>query len=332
MITVLASLVLAPQATNPVNFPLIDFNALDGKSVQKIVFGVSTDSSIKRLYRWGKGAQRPEAILLRSDVYGRVEAFLDGRGGGAICRGLYVIPTGQRIMADQLDTTFGAKGEDWYTKARHQDWWMKVWPARGTAAFVYGPNQEVLAYVYGNGDTMKFLTRSLYSAKSEVTRVPDPGEQWDRRLRFRDISVSFNFPKQVPEDITERRMRGFIEDCEDEIKDLRGTIRFDREAVGKMTLLVSCEEFDEEGIGEISVRARYDGSTPYGTFYQFTTESRKISTDHIRRIGNLAEDALTNLDRIVRDKVKNLRPPTADEVRAAQWYRILDAATQKPRG
>ncbi|MCW5942875.1 MAG: hypothetical protein KIS66_11615 [Fimbriimonadaceae bacterium] len=324
MIACAVSLLLLQKA----DFALPSLAAFDGTRWGEIALGESTDGSLKRRFATAKAKVRPEAIALRADKPDvEVEVLLDGRGDKARAGGVHLKYETPRLLRD-LVAELGPS-EPRFLPDRWEDWQVAVFPSKGVLAQVAG-GESVLRVLLCAPERVGASLRILSPDRTNLVRRPDPGEDWDRVVRFGRVTVNVDVPrKNRPAEIANRDLDRLQEDAAYDARRTRGrgSIAYERGEDGVYDLTIRAGEWNDKGKASITVSANFRGETPYGPVIAYGTATDTVSYDYRNRIYRVVERALDALDQDVSNKVKKLGPPPLDSQRHEAWRQILaDAA------
>lgn len=330
MTVAIALLVVGSAVADRLSPKSID--TFDGKSWAGLTLGNLTDSDLKQKYQTEKNAIRPEALRIATDKDSgvRVDALLDGRGGKAVMRAIRV-EFDNPPSIDQLSDALGEKPVPMYNRERHEDWRILAFVDRGVLAMdVEGKvDTFVLCAPQRVGDALSVF----YDRSVPVTVPADPGRNWDRVLRFNDVDVSVSLGSNRPSTLdydwrrrVERRMQNEGESTR------RGSLRYGSGYSGRLRIEVSSDKFDKDGDARFSVAVSVSAGSPYGQINQSASSSKKVWNSYERRVQDLFDDAIGDLDRYVRSAIQKLGPPAKEELRKLAMEKVYDGATKKPSG
>jgi hypothetical protein len=303
--------------------------SFDGKAWAGLALGALTDSEIKQKYQTEKGAIRPEALRITTerDSGVRVDALLDGRGGKAVMRAIRV-EFEKPPSLDQLAEAFGEKPVAMYNRERHEDWRILAFIDRGVLAMdVQG---KVDTFILCSPDRVGDALNVFYDQPSPVTIPSDPGRNWDRILRFNDVDVTVSLGSNRPSTLdydwrrrVERRLQNEGESTR------RGSLRYGSSYTGELKVRVSSDKFDKDGDSNFTVSVSVAGGSPYGQISQSASASKKIWNSYERRVQDLYEDAMLDLDRDVRGAIQKLGPPPKEQLRKLAMEKVYSGACSK---
>lgn len=316
----LVTFLLAQKA----DFAVPALAAFDGVRWGDVVFGESTDGTLKRRFTTAKAKARPEAIAIRTDQADTdVEVLLDGRGDKARAAGILVRYERPRFLKD-LEGELGVS-EPRYLRGRWEDWRVAVFPARGIAAQVLR-NDEVIAVFLGAPERLASAVRTLDTEPVPVVRQPDPGEGWDRVVRFGRVTVDMDVKaKNRPAEIANRDLDRIQDDATYDARRARGrgNIAYERGESGTYGLTIRSGDWNDKGKATVSVNANFRGESPYGEVTASAYASDTVGDNYRNRIYRIIEKAMDSLDQDVSNKVRRLGPPPIESQRQETWRLVL---------
>lgn len=329
MTTAIAILLLGTYADRLAPKPLETF---DGKAWAGLSLGNMTDADIKQKFSTEKGAIRPEALRITTlkDSGVRVDALLNGRGSKAVMGAIRVEfdnPPKLEELADKL----GEQPVAMYNRERHEDWRVLAFIDHGILAMDVAGTVDT--FVLCPPDQVRDALKVFYKERVPVTAPVDPGRNWDRILRFNDVDVSVSLGSNRPSTLdydwrrrVERRLQNEGESTR------RGSLRYGSSYTGQLEIRVSSDKFDKDGDSNFTVSVAVTGSSPYGQIRQSTSSSKKIWNSYERRVEDLFDDAMSDLDRYVRSAVQKLGAPPKEELRKVAMELLYQGACGKPSG
>ncbi len=327
-----AMAVAAPAPLNPQ--PISQF---DGRSWSGITLGVTTDDDLKKTFGVNKNPIRPEAVYVKTvaDAPMRLDALLDGRGGKAKVTALRLEYPGRAPSVVELETSLQEKSVAFYAVDRYEDWSVRVFPSRGIAAFVMGEKEFMrtslilLMQPTRLGDLVNSLRREQ---PTPVTAYNPRFTDDDLLVTYGDISVSL-----TSSSVDFQRKRDVEDDIEDELR-RRSRARFmDYSSRGAATMNASVSVRWDERRQTYTIDATVSlaGRNALGNVSasgnqseKWTRIANKPRITSSRDILNVVDDARTELERNFDDAVLRQRPPTKEQIRAAQWAALINGATQ----
>ena len=321
---VLACALVAVSLSQRANFVVPPLDSFDGARWGDIVFAQTTDGDMKKRYNTAKAEVRPEAIALRTneaDV--EVEVLLDGRGDKARAAGILVKCKRPLLLAD-LERHLG-DSEARYQRDRWEDWRVAAFASKGIAAVVANED-SVLALLLCTPDRLPSALRGFDPERTDVVRRPDPGERWDRVIRFGRVVMDMDVrSKNRPPALGVRDLERIQDDATYDARRTRGkgTIAYERGESGVYTLTIRSGEWDDKGKATITVNASFRGETPYGEVTATGYASESVDRDYRNRIYRVIEKAMDILDTDVSTKTRRLGPPPMDSKRHEAWRMVL---------
>jgi len=306
--------------------------SFDGKSWSGLSFGIDTDSSLKKNWKAGKGAIRPEALRLESnnpDVH--VDAILGGRGAKALLECIRIEFIRAPMSIEAIAKEVNEEPVRYWQTERNEDWYAVAFPRRGLLAYVMNgrPGEDEYAAVVTLAPPNRIYS-SVAGYATEPTRIVpvfDPGRNWNRTTLFSDIRVRVS-PSSTnrPATLTDINVRRIERRTEDDMRRAyaRGAMAYDRNGRGRYEISVTSGKFNEKFEASFSGNAKYTADTPYGPIEVTEYESKTIKSDHARELERLLANLMDDLERKVEDAVRRLGPPPIDARRKAGWAETLD--------
>jgi opacity protein-like surface antigen len=306
--------------------PIETFN---GQSWAGLTLGEDTDGSIKRAFQTEKGAVRPEALKFVNDRRDgvRVDALLDGRGGKAVLRAIRVQYDDQYPDLQKLSETLAERPLELWPRERTEDWRVLAFMQRGVIAVVAGSGARQYTPIVFLCDP-KRMAASLEDYEERETPIGrpfDPGQDWDRVVRFGQIRWDFSYGKNKPEEFNGFWQRDLKNRIEDDITDSR-RLRYDSRVGGSVTVNMSTGDF-RDGEAEFRFNITMHAQTPYGSVTKFGNESRKISGNRRSRVHDLFRDAWRELEDEVVQAVRSFGPEPVSAARDRTLAVLMDALT-----
>ncbi len=306
--------------------------SFDGKTWSGLTIGVDTDASLKKSWKTGKGAVRPEALRLEtSDPDVRLDAILGGRGARAVLESIYLeylrAPREIAAIAKELNE----EPVRYWQRERNEDWYVVAFPGRGVIAYVFNgdPGRTEYASVILLTPSSR-VAASLRGYADEPTRIVpvfDPGANWNRATLFSDTRCRIS-PSSTnrPGSLSDVNIRRLERSTEDDMRRAyaRGAMAFDRNGRGRYEISVTSGKFNDKFEASFSGSAKYTADTPYGPIEVTEYESRTIKSDHYRDLDRLLATLMDDLERKVEDAVRRLGPPPVDALRKTAVAEMLD--------
>lgn len=332
MTTAILSLVLAGNLLVADRLDPQPLTSFDGKSWSGLTLGSHTDKDIKKLFQTDKGAVRPEALKLLTvkDSGVRVDALLDGRGEKAVMRAIrleYDVP----VALDKLTDDLGSQPTSLYMPERYEDWRVLSFEDRGVVAVEM--NGRITTFFLCAPSQVGYALKDFTTKENRISIPRDPGEGWDRIVRFSDTDSTVTIGSDKPDWMDSDWRRRLGRRLENEAESVReSSLRYTSSANGSLSIRLSSERFNKDGEANFTVNVSLSTTTPYGRFSQSASRSRKLGESFDRKLVDLFEDAVQELGQDVRYAVQKLGPPAKESFRASALDRLMANATRKPSG
>lgn len=312
---------LCSQAT--ISLPPLD--TYDAKGVGNVVFGRSTDKELKKAFKVGKGAMRPEGLVLSSDDQWRVDALLDGRGGDAKAIGLW-FEAKRTKEANDLTKDLGSS-ETLYAMNRSSDWAVQAYPERGIALFVVhqGTRDFVEGVLLTDKDRILQLARGLKDSPTEEINLNLIFNQKDRRVFVQSFDLHLSRKNIDVGDV--RREERLLEDFARR-RAMSRNILMDRVGDGRVSITV---DIDFE---KTNVSASLNGSNEVGAISGSGSASAKFNVANDvayyrrDRVEDAVLEALDEAFRAGERAISKQRPPTAEEDRKQMVYSVINSGVR----
>ena len=283
---------------------------------------MTADKDLKKMFKVGKGAMRPEALVIGQDDLWRYDALLNGRGGDA--KAIAVWAEAKKAV-EVLDLIEGLEARNiFYVRDRSSDWSMIAYPDRGIALFatMQGSREFVDGVLLTDKSYLKQLTRGLDARATPVVDLREAFYARDRRVYIRSFSVDISRRNIDIGDVEreERLMRSFAE--------RRAESPFIRFGNGEGRITVSVQiDFEKT-----SVSASVSGSNEVGAVSgSGSATARKFSVRNdvaeYRRayVEDAVLDALQDALDAAERAIQAQRPPTEAEDRKRVIYGVINA-------
>lgn len=308
-------------------FKMEPLSTFSGGAWCGIELGTTTDGDVKRLYQTEKGAARPEALKLRSDVNDgiRVDLLLDGRGSKAKVTSIRIlVDKGERSRRAYLGSLGNAR--KYYPQTRMEEWHVETFARQGILALVLGKGAtERIPLIYlAKPERVDEVVATMSLKPSEIVRNKDPNADKPRVLEFGSTSVSF-------------RLRGIaMEDQKREEREwntaLRratasGAMRYVEGAKGSYELSIQCD-YDRKRGGYLNATASISGSTVYGPLYVTSTKSQLLpKAGSLLGSGDVlytaaCMEAIIDSQNQLKRQISALGPPPVEQMREQRWREI----------
>ncbi len=308
----------------------------DGKEWSGITLGVTTDGDIKKDFGSDKSPIRPEALQVRT-VEGTqviVTALLNGRGTKALVTAIRLDYPGLSgpLMA-VVTNSMGITPFERFAETRYEDWSVFAFEERGVVCFALnnGANTRVQMIVLMQPDRVPDLLRTLDKEPSEV-------EEYDPRIEDRDLRVDYGTVSVnlTGSSVDFRSKREYENDIRDDLE-RRGRSRyldFYSQSNNVMSSTVTVRWDSRRETLTYSANLSVSGRNVLGNVSASGSASRTITRvrerpgiNSSRDIRRVVEEARDDLERNFDTAVRRQRPPTKEEIRFAEWNRLVNEAT-----
>ncbi|MEQ1822494.1 MAG: hypothetical protein ABL949_08290 [Fimbriimonadaceae bacterium] len=309
------------QAT--LNLPeLKDF---DQRSVGSITFGQTADKDLKKLFKVGKGAMRPEALVVSNDDDWRADALLDGRGANAKAIGVWFESKSSALLYDLVKEL--GEPQKLFLAGRSSDWMVVAYPERGVAVVTAHEAEKdfVLGVLLTNKQRILSLSRDLTQAVTPLVDLQGLFDRLDRTVYIRpfDVTVScknINIGNADREAslLTSLAIRRF------ETRNLL----LQRGAAGTMSVSVTID------FEKVNVSASLSGKNEAGSISGSGGASTKFSVSndvaHYRRdfVEDAVLEAMFDAVQSAEQAIRNQRPQTQKDHRRLQVYQVISSAVR----
>lgn len=311
--------------------PLVEFK---NGAWAGIVLGQDTDSSIKQRFKGGKGAVRPEGLLIPTDsALGiRVDALMDGRGGKAKVQAIRVEYDRNAPTLPELQEALGEEAVPGYQAGRWEDWILAFFPKSGIVGVVAGETRREAPRVWflASPDRVARAMMRFDKEPTEVVEVPDPGEDWDRILEFGELDVKVDQSRsdKVPVELDAGGRQRIADAIEDEyFRRRRLPMAYNRLSRGEVNFSVTIGRFNDRDHANVTISASLQTRSPYGPLSASDSLTVTIKDNYRRRVLDAAMDLVDRLDRQVADKVSKLGPPPIEQKRRDALNTLMDDLT-----
>lgn len=302
---------------------LPDLTAYDMKGVDKVIFGQTADKDIKKLYKVGKGAMRPEGLVISNDDQWRVDALLNGRGGDAKAIALWY--ESKRAVEFSDFTRDLGPAERSYVRDRSSDWSVNAWPERGIAMFVTqdGNRSYVEGVLLSDKERILTMTRGLEAQPTQILDLQAIFDRKDRRVLIRSLDVDINSKNiNIGDARREERLLQSFAERRWETRD----IMFGRDG-GTISISVNID-FEKTNVS-VSLNGKNEVGSVSGSG---SSTARKFRVDkdvaQYRRdyVEDAVLDALTDAVRAAERAVAGQKPPTPQDERRLAIYGTINGA------
>jgi hypothetical protein len=287
-----------------------------------IKFGITADKDLKKMFKVGKGAIRPEALVIGQDEKWRYDALLNGRGGDA--KAIAVWAEARRaIELSELNEGLD-RPEVGFVRDRSSDWAVNIYPAKGIAIVttMRGPREYVDGVLLTSPDYTTQLARTLEPRATQILDLRQIFDSKDRRVYLRSFSLTLSSKNISIDRAREERLLESFAERRAETRDIRFGGRD-----GSITVSVSID-FDKT-----TVSASLSGRNEVGEISgSGSSSARKFSVkndvpayrrDYVEdAVIDALDQALYNADRAIQAQ----RPPTEEEDRRRLILALLNTA------
>ncbi len=323
-----ASLCLATFASAQ---PVIDpapLASFGGQDWSGLTLNRDTDSDIKRKFKTEKGAVRPEGLKLVAEKGStiRVDPLLDGRGGKAVMRAIRVEYKGRGPSIFDLTDAWDERPVEMYQRGRTEDWHLEFFETRGVIAVVLQNETHPSVFILCDPDRLAVVQRQFTNERTRIERPRDPGEGWDRTVRFSNANVNVDLDGSRPERMGRRWMDDFTDSVREEARYYKGDTLRSGGGSGSMTINVTSGRFRDD-TATFKVNLSLYTKTPYGDLTRFSDESRTIESSHRARGVDLVRAALREMDDNIRRTVRAFGPEPVEASRMRAMDLIYKAAS-----
>lgn len=315
----LALVLFSPQA-----LPLPDLTTYDMKRVGNVVFGETADKDLKKLYKVGKGAMRPEGLVLSNDDQWRVDALLNGRGGDA--KAIAVWFEAKKATEFSTFTRDLGPAERFYAANRSSDWSANTWSEKGIAMFVTreGNRDYVDGILLTDRARILTMSRGLRTDESSIIDLQAIFDRKDRRVWIRDFSVNINRKNiNIGEVSREERLLESFAQRRFETR----AIQFARDGSGSVSITVTID-FEKTNVS-VSLSGRNEigsvsgSGSSTGRKFRVQNDVAEYRRDYVE---DAVLDALSDAVQSAERAIDAQKPPTPAEDRRASIYAIVNGS------
>lgn len=302
---------------------LPDLAAYDMKTVDKVVLGQTADKDLKKLYKVGKGAMRPEGLVISNDDQWRVDALLNGRGGDA--KAIAVWYEAKRAVEFSDFTRDLGPAERSFVRNRSSDWSVNAWPERGIAMFVTrdGNRDYVEGVLLTDKDRILTMTRALEAQPTEILDLQAIFDRKDCRVFIRSFDVDISSKNINIGD--QRREERFIQSFAERRWETRD-ILFGRDG-GTISISINID-FEKTNVS-VSLSGKNEVGPVSGsgssTARKFRVE-RDVAQYRREYVEDAVLDALTDAVRAAEQMIANQKPPTPQDDRRLGIYGVINGS------
>lgn len=302
---------------------LPDLAAYDMKTVDRVVLGQTADKDLKKLYKVGKGAMRPEGLVISNDEQWRVDALLNGRGGDA--KAIAVWYEAKRAVEFSDFTRDLGPAERSFVRNRSSDWSVNAWPERGIAMFVTrdGNRDYVEGILLTDKDRILTMTRALEAQPTEILDLQAIFDRKDRRVFIRSFDVDISSKNINIGD--QRREERFIQSFAERRWETRD-ILFGRDG-GTISISINID-FEKTNVS-VSLSGKNEVGPVSGsgssTARKFRVE-RDVAQYRREYVEDAVLDALTDAVRAAERAIAGQKPPTPADDRRLGIYGVINGS------
>lgn len=302
---------------------LPDLAAYDMKTVDRVVLGQTADKDLKKLYKVGKGAMRPEGLVISNDDQWRVDALLNGRGGDA--KAIAVWYEAKRAVDFSDFTRDLGPAERSFVRNRSSDWSVNAWPERGIAMFVArdGNRDYVEGVLLTDKDRILTMTRALEAQPTEILDLQAIFDRKDRRVFIRSFDVDISSKNINIGD--QRREERFIQSFAERRWETPDVL-FGRDG-GTISISINID-FEKTNVS-VSLSGKNEVGPVSGsgssTARKFRVE-RDVAQYRREYVEDAVLDALSDAIRAAEQLIANQKPPTPQDDRRLGIYGVINGS------
>jgi hypothetical protein len=323
----LPSAAMAQQVITPE--PLSRF---DGEKWSGIILGRTTRDELKRNYRT-QGGQfiRAEAMILTPPPgFDGIQALTSGRKGDSVVVGLRLTYRDSGPDIKDLADRLGDEPEVWYPEERYEDWCLQVFPKQGIVAYTLrdGRDERIPQVLLCSPSRINDLLRAYRRDPTEIAQRREIREEDLLPVAVGDVRISFGTVKGVTIRDRDNVQDDLTEDVRRELRSSRN-MEYRRGEGGDLSITISINYRNDKG--DVSASASLSTETELGKIYAsgYDSESIRDEGDNprwsgTRRLERAVFDALDNLERDVREKVRKQQPPALSTVRQMAWDDLIN--------
>ncbi|MEN6644158.1 MAG: hypothetical protein ABFE08_17100 [Armatimonadia bacterium] len=325
-----AAFTTAAASAGTLLFEPAELASLDGNAWSGITFGQTTAQDLQRMFRLGKCKewQHSTRLLRPKEDSTRYLALFSGKGKLATVSSIVAVYDGATLTSSSLSQGMGLQPTRLWLAKRYENWHLELYQDKGA-----------LAFVFGDGDTASvawlLLTRSAAAAQAvsalsrEATAVEvivDPYAGKPRVAEFGNVSANFNLKNVAMKDGEKERLENSLRQAT-----AGGAMRYRAGAPGSLTANVSIA-WDRGRGGSVSVTCTLAGECcagsvrAEGSSFQILPKNDMAICENASLWYSIAiAEAMSKLSDSVKTQVPQA-PPSAAEMRAPQWNRVVEDA------
>jgi hypothetical protein len=252
--------------------------------------------------------------------------LLDGRGGKAVMRAIRVEYKGRGPSLFDLTDAWDERPVEMYQRGRTEDWHMEFFEKKGVAAIVMGKETHPSVFILCGPDRLAVVQRQFTDEQTRIERPRDPGEGWDRTVRYGGANVNVDLDGNRPDWMNRRWIDELSDSIRDEARYFKGDV-LRQGNNGSLSIRVTSNH-DRDDRGNFKVSLTLSSKTPYGDIFKLSDESRTIEGSQRGRIMDLVRSALRELDESLRRQVRDYGPEPVE----ASRMRMLDVVYKSASG
>lgn len=293
-----------------------------------IIYGVDTDSSLKKKFRTSRGAVIPEGIRLDLvDRPGeRVDVLFNGRGKSAKVVAVRYEATKGFGNLQQLSEDLDCTPENWFPKLRTEEWNLVAFPKAGVLFVRIGFADPTIA-LFMPPEMLSAISGTYQIDPSLLAHPFDPGADWDGRSNFRINNLSIKLDDSRPERFNSSWRRRLEEGIDDVLQDYDNRIlRHSVRSSGTVDVTVTGRKFNSNESGEFVVSVNGNFPTPYGMVSVSRSLNITIRRNHSRTIVSSVEQLIQELDGDFQKAIRKFGPEPISIARHRELtnlYKIL---------
>jgi hypothetical protein len=326
---------IAASAQGQEHFEPPVLEQFDGRGWKDLTFDESTTDDIKKAYKTGKGAYRPEAMVLPqsrdSDI--NLQVLMNGRGGTSRLVGFRIAYKDGELNLTELARSLGKRAETFYPQERFSDWRVEAFLSKGIIVFVArdGVRDTVPVVVLTTPERATELVRGL---SEEPTRIGDFRRRFnpnDVRVEFGSISISHQEKGlQFPDanDVESRIRRS--------VRENSGSRNLDYRSGGDASYTVRIVlDKPKDKDGKVTVTVTASGTTPFGSVYASGSNTKTFDRDIAGGVSvsrnvilDAFEDARDSMGSEFSRKVRQAMPATPKAYQEIVWNALTTDAVR----
>lgn len=304
--------------------------SFDGKTWSGLKLGEMADKDLKKAFQTDRGAVRPEALLIATekDSKIRVDALLDGRGDKALMQAIRVEYKDRAPNLSDLAKAWGEEPQPLYAINRTENWHVEIFPRHGVIVEAIGEGDvDATVFILTTPERARLAVREFDREPTRIVAPRDPGKDWERVATFRRASASVTLGDNKPNSFDKRWRDDLSSRLEDQAEDFRrGRLRYDRYSDGSLSIAVSSTKWKDTDT-TFTVNVSLSLQTPYGYLSQSGSATRRMDSSHRRRVQDLLDDAMRELEYTVDRAMRKYGPDAIDKHRKDAVMAMYKTAT-----